>query len=464
MKIYEILEALKNTSSTNKKQEILKEQKDNELFKKVLYYTYNPYYQFYIKKYEKANSHSGELTLEKDYCKIFQALDDLRLRKITGNAARDMVSYLYQKFDKKDAEIFDKILQKDLKVGINVKLINKVFDNLIPITPYMGAITYDDKKVEKLLQEGEVWSQEKLDGMFCNLIVDLETGEIKTIARNGKELHLENAFKHNYFNPVYDKFVITGELLVKGFDRYKANGLLNSLKQIHQKQKEETLTDKDIKKFVKQYGKKPSEFYDKIYMVAWDIIPFDDWSKGECDLPYHQRYSNLIDCLYQADNILEIGVRVVTSKEQIMQHFKEVLQKGGEGLVIKSKHGKFVNKKPNWQIKVKMEFELDMRIKGFVKGTPGTKYDQYINRIIAETEDGGIKTEAAGMPEDMMKFVTENAKDLLGKIVTIKCSGLSWVDGKVDALLHPRVVEIREDKNKANTTEEAIEIERSIIK
>jgi ATP-dependent DNA ligase len=459
-----ILQEIKNTSSTNKKQAILEANKNNELLKKILFYTYNPFYQFYVKKFDKLPN-KGELTFKDSADIIFNLLDDLRLRKITGNAAKEAVEYIYQKLDKEEAEVFNKILQKDLKIGINVKLINKVFKNLIPISPYMGAIPYNEKKLQKLLdEEKEVWTQEKLDGMFCNLFYDAETGEIRTFARNGKDLHLEIAFKQNYFSPIYDKFILTGELLIRNFDRYKANGLLNSLKTIMNKKKENTLKEKDIIAFTKRYGKNPNEFIKDIYIVVWDLIPFDDWSKGKCEIPYEKRYSNMLECIYQTENVLEVGFRQVSSKEEVLNHFKEILQKGGEGIIVKSKKGIFENKKPNYQIKVKMDFDVDFIIKDFEYGTPGTKYENVINRVIAQSADGKIKAQVGGLTEDMMDYITKNKNKLIGKICTIKCSGLSWVDGKAEALLHPRFVEIREDKNEADSYEDCVKIEKSILK
>jgi len=462
MKVYEILQQIKETSSTNKKQEILKQHKDNDLLKKVLFYAYNPFYQYYVKKYDKLPN-KGEITLEHSSHIIFDTLDNLRLRKITGNAARNEVEYLYQKLDEHDAWVFDGILQKDFKIGINAKLINKVFENFIPITSYMGAIPFNMKKLEKLLEEGEVWSQEKLDGMFCNLYYNCETGELRTFARNGKDLHLERAFKHNYFSPVYDEFVITGEILVKNFDRYKANGLINSIKTLLSKKKEGKLKEKDIKAFIEKYGKKPSEFLKDIYIVAWDIIPFKDWSKGYCEIPYYKRYSNLKECLWQTDNILEISTRPVKIKEEVIEHFKEIFQRGGEGTVVKSKYGKFINKKPDYQIKIKINFDVDFKIIGFEYGTPGTKYENFINRVIAESSDGKIKVKAGGLTEEDMNYITKHKDKLIGKIATINCRGLSWKDGKVEALLHPSFVCIREDKDEADSYEKCIEIEKSIL-
>jgi hypothetical protein len=48
--IYDIIQELKDEPSKNAKIEILKREKNNELLKRVIVATYNPYTQYYIKK------------------------------------------------------------------------------------------------------------------------------------------------------------------------------------------------------------------------------------------------------------------------------------------------------------------------------------------------------------------------------------------------------------------------------
>ena len=46
--ITQIIDKLRNTSSTNDKIQILKDNKDNKLLQRVLYYTYNPFMKYGI--------------------------------------------------------------------------------------------------------------------------------------------------------------------------------------------------------------------------------------------------------------------------------------------------------------------------------------------------------------------------------------------------------------------------------
>jgi ATP-dependent DNA ligase len=460
-KIHNILDEIGKTTKINEKIKILENEKDNELLKKIFFYTYNPYYQYYIKKIPKLKSHKDVI----EFKKVFELLDNLRYRKITGNEARDMVLKYLSELNEKDASLLEKIIKKDLKIGVNKKLINKVWDGLIPEIPYMGAVPYDEKKINKLFEKYDlIYSQVKYDGMFCNLIVDFKNKVVKTISRNGKELFLDKAFL-NILDKVDNsnkEIVLTGELLVEGFDRYKANGLLNSLKIINEKIVNGTLTQKDYNKFIKEYGEEPENLMNRIYMVAWDIIPYEFWIQSRYEELYSERLKQLERITEKVSNINFVEYKIVKNKSEALNHFKELLNKGMEGSILKG-NDIWKNGKPTYNIKQKIVMELDFVIVGLHYGNEGTAYENYINRIEAVSKDGKINAMIAGIDENMMKKITQEKDKLIGKVVTLECSGLSWVDGKAKAVLHPRFKEIRYDKNKkdANDYNDCVEIEKS---
>lgn len=450
------LEELRSTTSTNKKQEILEKYKNDENVKKILFYTYNPLYNYYVKKFKKKSKDQVLYDLND----IFKILDYLRNRDVTGNSAIAMVEDLYEHLDDDYREILELILKRDLKAGINVKLINKVFDNLIPLTPYMGAIAYNEKKVKKLFKDAkEVWAEVKYDGMFINIIK--ENGKILTLSRNGKDLALESVFEHRVKG---DNLVITGELLVKGFNRYIANGMLNSYSTIKRKLKESSNKSekkllKDIEEFEKRYDIGFDRVDNLIYVKAWDLIPLNDWKKGRCEIPLKERRKTLRGLLN--DKIEEVEYKIVENEYEAKQEFKRQKEKGEEGIILKDADGIFKDGKPNYQIKYKVIMDVDMRITGFEYGNAGTKYESVINRVICESEDGIVKSQVSGLSENDMKYITEHKDELIGKIATIECSGLSSNKNGEYSLLHPRFVEIRFDKNEADSFEKIKEIEKA---
>ena len=142
-----------------------------------------------------------------------------------------------------------------------------------------------------------------------------------------------------------------------------------------------------------------------------------------------------------------------------MEHFVDVVKRDGEGTVVKSKDGFWVDKKPNYQIKVKKEINLDLKIVGFNYGTG--KNLEVISSLDVESSEGLLTTSPTGINEDTMDYITNNQESLMGKIVEIKCSGLSQDSEGNYSALHPVYKVIRDDKDEPNTLEECIEIDQS---
>ena len=94
-------------------------------------------------------------------------------------------------------------------------------------------------------------------------------------------------------------------------------------------------------------------------------------------------------------------------------------------------------------------------------GNPGTKYENKIDRLICKSSDGIVNVQTSALTEDDMELVTKLYEDneIVGKIVTIQCSGLSENSKGDKALLHPRFVCIREDKEVADSFEDMKRIE-----
>jgi ATP-dependent DNA ligase len=120
--------------------------------------------------------------------------------------------------------------------------------------------------------------------------------------------------------------------------------------------------------------------------------------------------------------------------------------------------GVWADTKPSYQIKVKKEMNLDLRVVGFNYGEKGTKNENFISSLNVESEEGLLKTKPQGLDEDEMEYVTNNQDKLLGKIVEIKCSGLSQNSKGEYSTLHPVFKGFRDDKDTANTLAECVEI------
>jgi hypothetical protein len=142
-----------------------------------------------------------------------------------------------------------------------------------------------------------------------------------------------------------------------------------------------------------------------------------------------------------------------------MAHFNEIVSRGNEGTVVKSMDGVWADTKPSYQVKIKLEINLDLKIVGFNYGTG--KNLKLISSLNVESEDGLLKTSPTGINEDDMEYITTNQDKLLNTIVEVKCSGLSQDSRGNYSALHPVFKLLRTDKTIANTLTECIEINKS---
>lgn len=456
MRIKQIFDEIANESSTNEKMNILSKYKDNELLKRVLYMANSKRVKFYIKQIPEyvKNMHSHTSTLE-------WALDQLKPlsdRELTGYAAIGWLKQTLESINPDDAYILERIIEKDCKINMGTRNINKVFPDLIEKTGYMGCQPYSKDLLLKLLNKGKCFSQEKMDGRFVNIII--QGGEVANESRQGEPTILDNPFFMSELTSMKD-CVLNGELTMgENISRYESNGMISSLISIATKKFEGKDTTKEIKKFESKHMPY-REALDLIRVTAWDILTIDEYFTRKCKRRYDDRLAELNATVQGFKTLSVVETRIVSTLEEVMNHFNDVVGRNGEGTVVKSRDGFWADTKPSYQVKVKKEINLDLRIVGFNYGTVGTKNEHVISSINVISEDGLLKTKPQGMDEDTMDYVTENQDKLLNTIIEIKCCGLSQDSNGNYSTLHPVFKTFRNDKDTANTLTECIEIDKS---
>jgi hypothetical protein len=457
MTIKEIFNEIANESGTNAKMEILSKYKNNELLRRVLYLANSKRVKFYIKQIPKYTT--GSLPFKNGTLKWgLEQLSDLSERELTGHNAIAHLTNILLSLSADDAYIIERIIEKDCKIGMGTRNINKVFPDLIEKTGYMGCKPYSRELIEKVLEKGPCYSQEKMDGRFVNIII--QGGEVMMESRQGESTILDNPLFLSELSQLKD-CVINAELTMEGLPRYESNGIVSSLITIATKKSEGVDASKDIKKLETKHLAY-REALDLIRVTAWDILTVDEYFTRKCKRSYKERLVELLITLKDCKTVTVVETLIVHTIENVMDHFEEVVGRDGEGTVVKSMDGVWADTKPSYQIKVKKEINMDLRVVGFNYGTKGTKNENFISSLNVESEDGLLKTKPQGIDEDMMEYITDNQSTLLNTIVEIKCSGLSQNSKGEYSTLHPVFKMFRTDKEVANTLEECIEINKSV--
>lgn len=458
--IKQILDEIAAESSTKKKVEILGKYKDNDFLKRVMYLAKSRRIKFYIKQIPEYTPNVNHGIDDYTTGQILAKLADIYDRTFTGGAAIKWLKTLLEGAHPDDAYVIERIIDKDLKIGMGTSLINKVFKDLIEKTPYMGAISFKEDKVKKLFEGGrKVFSQVKMDGRYCNAII--QGGEVELVSRQGETTYVGDATFLKELS-ILDDCVLNGELTINGIDRYTANGIVASIVDIEGKRESrgETATAKKIAAFEKKHGSY-QEAINNIRYTVWDIIDVSEYFDKKSLTIYENRLDRLTDILRTNSftRISLVETTIVKSFAEAMTHFQSILALSEEGTILKAMDGIWKNGKPTFQIKMKLEITLDLKIVGFNYGTKGTKNENVISSLNVETECGGLSTSPGGMDELLMTHVTENQEELLGTIVEIKCCGVSKNRDGEWSTLHPSVIKLRDDKIIANTFNECVEID-----
>jgi hypothetical protein len=463
MTIKQIFDEIAAESGNNAKIEILRKYQDNELLKKVLYMANSKRVKFYIKRIPEYTP-ILEYPEGIDFIGQLGRLDGLSLRVTTGSYATLLLKDILSHMTADDAYIVERIIEKDCKIGMGTTFMNKVFKDLIEDTPYMGAVSFDEKKARKIFEKGaKGFSQIKMDGRYCNAVI--RNGEVEMESRQGEPTTLTGA-KFLEELESFEDCVLNGELTMVDTPRYESNGIIASLIDILGKK--DSRTEKENEKKLKAFNDKHGsleEALDKIRYTVWDRLTVDEYFNKSSKLKYVERLATLEKVIQDAGStcVNLIESMIVHNYKQAMNHFKEVLALGEEGTILKAWDGEWKDGKPTWQIKLKLELTLDLVITGFNYGTKGTKNENVVSSLNAETSCGKLKTRPQGLKEDLMKEITKNQDNLLGTIIEVKCSGLSFDNTGAYSLLYPAFKHFRDDKSEANSLDECIEIQNAAL-
>lgn len=468
MSIKKIFDEIAAEPGSNKKMEILGKYKKDPLLENVLYLAKSKRVKFYIKQipeYKTDSNHTYNLS------EALKKLDKLSNRELTGHNAIAHLKDILSSVKKDDAYVIERIIEKDLKIGMGTSNINKVFESLIEKTPYMGAKPYDIKLVEKIIAKGKALSQIKMDGRYQNAII--RDGEVFLETRAGEETFLTGAKFLKELSTLADEVVLNGELTITGVPvRSVANGIITSLDDILSKKEERSKeeTEKHVKNFYKEHAEDIGgehvtiqDVLDRIVYTCWDIITVDEYYAKESKTPYDERLSKLEKIIKdkKPTKVEVVETVEVNSMEDVMKHFHTALKAGLEGTILKESKGAWKNGKPSHQVKFKLEINLDLKIVGFQYGEKGTKNEHVISTLLVESSCGQLKTNPAGMKEKVMADVTKRQKELLGTIVEIRCCGLSKNSKGEWSTAHPSVEELRTDKKTCDSLESAQAIENA---
>jgi DNA ligase-1 len=398
--ILEVFKSLENTRSSIEKQSILKNN-DSMLLRKVLVYALDPFKVYGIKK---ITSHPQGLPANyvcqpEDW---FAVLDRLADRRITGQYAVETVAFEWNAAGEFQ-ELFKRILLKDLRCGVDVSTVNKVFPGLIPTFDVQLAEDYSEKRASWPAQ-GEV----KLDGKRLTSLVYEKEGT-KLYSRNGKE---DTNFPH--INAELDKLrsYLSYDIVLDGEMMW---GMFGSRSQGD----------------MKQY-------------VTFDWMTRREWESQACKHTQESRTKSLLRLIehHTLQYVKPTTVRTLQNYEEALSFYNEVVEAGGEGIMLKKPDAPYLfDRGYNW-LKLKPVKDVDLKIISRFEGEG--KYRGMLGGIVVDFNGFPVRVGSGFSDAQRKEWWDRGMNELL---LIEKTAEIRYTEVTPDGSLRfPRFVRLRDDK------------------
>lgn len=413
---------LQNTSGAIAKKKVIADNKDNDYFKKLLYYALHPLLTYKVSERTLRKPMPYNATITLTMTNIFEVCEALAQRKALDDATVYQVKGFLAGQPDEYRELYTCIIAKTLRLGVTAKTVNKVIPGLIPEWEVQQAYPIEKYPIK--------------DGTWFSLSQKL------------------NGVRATYFR---------GHLYARSGEVYEGlDHIIDEIERFGERPMaldgELTLLDKgelsDNEAFREATGIINSEAADKtrICFTIFDVISADEFASGESSVCYKQRrqvldemsltifkdaqYTRVLEVLYQG-----------TDQSKIDELLDKMVREDKEGLMV-NLDVPYKCKRHNGILKVKRFYTMDLPIIRCEEGTgrlAGTLGAFVLNYKGNEVNVGTGFT-------DTERAIFWAARDKLTDLLCeVKYKEISY-DKKTSAesLQFPVYVCLRTDKTEAN--------------
>lgn len=394
--VIQIFKQLQDASGKKDKEDIIRKNQDNELFKQCLVFLLDDNITTGIakKSLTKDIKYNG-YTILYDWTELMQYLQE-------NNTGRDADILAAQSFlmaqDEEDKWFYEGMITKSLKLGCDKKTVNKVIPELIPHWDVQLGSGFDKLKLKK---NEYFYLSKKMNGIRASVYNE------KFISRQGKEI---NGLSHILVDidklTNGKKMFFDGELIRKNVDNIFDNenfrigtGIINS--------------DATAKT--------------EIEFIIFDCFPQEELKNGKSKQKYSERKKQLLAYKKEIEDkgLNNIGIVPMmyegADTSEIMKCLDYATVHDWEGCMI-NKDTVYECKRTTNLIKVKKFFSADLEVvdvlegEGRLKGMLGALVVKYKNNTV---------NVGSGYDDETRKYIWDNREDMIGKIIEVKYKEVS---------------------------------------
>lgn len=394
--IQKVVDELNSTNSSTDKKKILEKYKGDRLIKMILFYVYNPYYQFFVTPKTLEKHYGNPIREYNAYTNFFDLLDALRKREITGHLAINSVNNFVEQ-NKNYKDLIYMIIGKDIEIRMGDSLINKVIPGLIPTFDVALASSFDDVNVD--FENEEWYASRKLDGVRCISVID---GNISCWSRQGNEFETLDKVKADLIELGLGNVVFDGEICM-----VDENG------------------NEDFQSIMKQIRKKDHTIQKPKYLI-FDMVSLNDFNNKSGTETFADRYEKLCNSGIIGLPCLEVVSQIrVKNAEHFAELMAEADAKGWEGLILRKNVG-YEGKRSKNMLKCKNFKDAEYTVLGLetgpfrMIGDDGLEETVDVMSNVLIEHKGNQVSVGSGFTIEERKHFKAHPKDIVGKVITVK--------------------------------------------
>lgn len=392
--ISDILQKIRDESSTNRKVEILSEHKDNMYLTELIRLTYNPFILMgrtkHIKDIHVQDYVTSSTSMTSD--DTFEYIDKIRHAK-TDQESKDIWLEMCKRHTSNDINILYDVLNKDLRLGMGSTLINKAYGyELIPKFKVQLANPLEEKRIKSY--PCKYYVTPKLDGVRCMWVGG------KLYSRQGKVFkgleHIEEECRS-----IQDKYgvgMLDGELYIpnKPFEYIQS-----------------VVSKEDVDKSELEYW-------------VFALPSYQDTDLMNKDMFVMSERREYVQFLYACDWNGVLSYMTFNSYQDILEVTDSFIEGGWEGCMLRSPTQAYDWKRSDALIKCKKFLDTTLKIVGMEEGTKKNKGKLGAFICEGEMNDGTfVSTKVGSGFSDIQREEFWNDESLIGRMVDVKYQSIS---------------------------------------
>ena len=393
----EFVNAMNSSNSTNHKVDILTKYQYHPFIKRILFYTYHPYWNFGV---TSANLKKREdlIAPMEVYDDFFMILDDFNKRNLTGHSAIEAINRFIKDYAEW-ADLIYQIIDRNLETRATVTLINRVNPKFIPT--FEVALAHDAAKVKGVdIFDGTWFVSRKLDGVRC--ICFIQDGEARFFSRNGKEFLTLGKVAEEIKRLGITDLVLDGELCLMNEDG-----------------------SDDFQGILKQIQRKGHTIENPRYQI-FDILLPGEFAGDLDSYLFSSRIEGRTQWLNLDDsNILEMLPQVRITDEDSLEELKaQSKDSNWEGLIAR-RDTRYKSGRSKDMLKIKEFFDAEYVVTGLIMGPQrvivnGKEIEEEMLSAVTIDHEGSQVQVGSGFTIEQRRHYYQNMGEIMGATITVQ--------------------------------------------